>query len=209
MINLFIIEDDKTTRESLVEYIKFYPQINLVAALRSAEEGLLYLRRPTNDKPDILILDIGLPGMTGIESIPAIRKCCPDLDIMMFTTYEEEDKIFKALRSGACSYISKRTPLDIIMDSIQTVYDGGSYMSPVIARKIAESYHKKDKVSYNLTDRQMQIVKGLVDGLSYQRIADQLNISIGTVRTHIKNIYKSMEVNSSLELVNKFHSGEV
>ena len=209
MINLFIVEDDKITRESLIEYLEFYPDINLVSAVRSAEEGLLYLRRALKSMPNVMLLDIGLPGMSGIESIPAFRKSCPDMDIIMFTTYEEDDKIFAALSAGACSYISKRTPLETIVSSIKTVYDGGAYMSPVIARKIAEQYRVKKTNSGKLSERQMEIVNGLVDGLSYQKIADKLHIAIGTVRVHIKNIYKILEVNSSLEVVKKYHAGEV
>lgn len=210
MTNVLIVEDDKVTRESLTTYIGHFPDLRLLHAAVSAEEGIHFLRL-NDEKPDILLLDIGLPGMSGLESIPSFKAIKPDLDIIMFTTYEEEEKIFAALCAGACSYISKRTPLKTIMESIKTVASGGSYMSPSIARKIANHFKPapRPKANNDLTDRQMDIIHNLVDGLSYKMIADKLNISLDTVRHHIKNIYKVLQVNSKIEVVKKFNMGEV
>jgi len=210
MIKVLIVEDDTVTRESLTTYIEHHPGLSLAIAVDNAEAGIDALRL-LPDRPDIILLDIGLPGMSGLEAIPSIKKVDPALDIIMFTTYEEEEKIFAALCAGACSYISKRTPLKTIMESIKTVHAGGSYMSPSIARKIANHFKPEQKPisTDQITDRQMEIIVCLVDGLSYKMIADKLNISIDTVRSHIKKIYKALQVNSSLEVVKKYTAGEL
>ena len=211
MTKILIVEDDTVTRESLVKYIELYPDLELAHAAVTAEDGIHKLRT-ASISPDILLLDVGLPGISGIESIPIFRGIKPDLDIIMFTTYEEEEKIFAALCAGACSYISKRTPLKTIMDSIKTVAQGGSYMSPSIARKIANHFQPKPKVNSSsnlLTDRQMEIIVNLVEGLSYKMIASKMNISLDTVRSHIRNIYKTLEVNSKIEVIKKYNLGEV
>ncbi len=207
MINICVVEDDLVTRESLIAYINQYPNLELVFAANSAEDGIRDLRR-MGRHADVLLLDIGLPGMSGLESISTFKQINPQLDIIMFTTYEEEDKIFSALCNGACSYISKRTPLKTIMESIVTVYNGGSYMSPSIARKIVNHFKPKPvkKPAYELSDRQIQIINCLMDGLSYKMIAAELNISIDTVRSHIKKIYRQLQVNSSMELVKKYNA---
>ena len=209
MIDIAIVEDDHVTRESLIAYIEHIADFRLMYAATSAEEGLHVMRRNTA-KPDVLLLDIGLPGISGLESIAAFKQAAPDIDIIMFTTFEEEEKIFQALCAGACSYISKKTPLKTIMESIRIVHRGGSYMSPSIARKIAHYFQpKQQEKKAALTNRQMEIVICLVDGLSYKKIANKLNISLDTVRSHIKNIYKVLEVNSSLEVVKKYSLGEI
>lgn len=208
MTNLMIVEDDAVTRESLIQYVDAYPNLQLTAAFESAEEAIDYAR-VHSDSIDVLLLDIGLPGISGLDSIGQFKDINAGLDIIMFTTYEEEDKIFTALCAGACSYISKRTPLKTIMESIVTVHQGGSYMSPSIARKIANHFLPKPKVDSGLSKRQKEIVRALVDGLSYKMIASKLNISLDTVRSHIKNIYKTLQVNSSLEVVHKYNSGQI
>ncbi len=210
-IHLAIIEDDTVIRESLEAYLGAHPAIQLSIVAGSVEEFLekagTHGRQP---KPDVLLLDIGLPGMSGIEGIRHIKQKFPDLDIIMLTTFEEDDKIFKSLCSGACSYISKRTPLPTIQEAIFTIYRGGSFMSPSIARKVVQHFMpKKRKEEDLLSPRQQQIVEGLVDGLSYKLIADKLSISIDTVRDHIKNIYRVLAVNSKAEVIRKSLDGDI
>jgi DNA-binding NarL/FixJ family response regulator len=209
-IKLAIVEDDPVIAESVEAYTSEHPSISIVCNLNSVEAFLERVKAPFTPEIDVLLLDIGLPGMTGIQGIYHIRQIYPDLDIIMLTTYEEDEKIFNALCAGACSYISKRTSLVKIREAIFTVYRGGSYMSPSIARKIAQRFmpktSKKEKV---LTERQMQVVQGLVDGLSYKLIADKLNISLETVRDHIKRIYRTLEINSKAEIIRKALEGEL
>ncbi|MEM8527692.1 MAG: response regulator transcription factor [Bacteroidota bacterium] len=209
-IKLAIVEDDAVIRESVEAYMETHPSIQITFTVDSVEAFLEKARAAIQPQLDVLLLDIGLPGMTGIQGLYHIRQQYPNMDIIMLTTFEEDDKIFDALCAGACSYISKRTPLTKIREAIFTVYRGGSYMSPSIARKIAQRFMPKAKKKENaLSERQMQIVQALVDGLSYKMIANKLNISLDTVRDHIKRIYRTLEVNSKAEVIKKVLKGDI
>ena len=203
-IRLAIIEDDPVIKESLESYLGAHPSLELQISEKSVEQFLHKIRKQPNLSINMLLLDIGLPGMSGIEGIPLIKKYFPDLDILMLTTFEESEMVFAALCAGACSYISKRTPLAKIQEAIFMVQKGGSYMSPSIARKVVKHFVPKPKANKaNLSARQQEIVQGLVDGLTYKMIAQKLYISIDTVRDHIKKIYKTLEVNSKAEVIRK------
>lgn len=215
IIKVGVIEDDKTINMSLSSSIEMYPAMQLIFSVFSVEEALEFFENGEFNGVDVILLDIGLPGMDGLTAIPHIRNRLDKTDIIMLTTYEENEKIFQALASGACSYISKKTSLKVIMDSVFTVYRGGSYMSPSIARKIAQHFmpiqeikvaQKKDAI---LSERQIEIVQNLSKGMSYKMIAEKLEISIDTVRSHIKKIYKSLEVNSKIEVINMFRDGKI
>ncbi len=208
-INLAIIEDEKVIRESLFTYLSANPTFKIRWSEESVEDFLRIIKLPSPSKPDILLLDIQLPGMTGLEGIRLIKEELPEVDIIMLTTFEDTDSIFKALREGACSYISKRTPLKEIMKAVQVVSQGGSFMSPTIARRIADHFNPVQKKRPVLPQRQQEIVNGILDGLSYQEIADKLFISIDTVRFHIKKIYKTLEVSSKSELIKKSLKGDI
>lgn len=205
-LNLVIVEDDTLVLEGLISFFELQGSIRIIETFQSAEKFLKYLEKKL-DLSFILLLDIQLPGQTGVEALPKIKNLKPDLDVIILTTFEETDMIFKALSAGACSYISKRVPLPKIKDAIEVVKRGGSYMSPAIARKIANYYAPKK--SENLTSRQLEIVNGIVKGLSYKMIASELNISIDTVRSHIKNIYNTLEINSKAELIRKSFDNEL
>jgi len=210
-IRVGIIEDNKTINQSLVASIEMYPALTLAFNAFSAEEGIKKLSE-IEMSPDVILLDIGLPEMDGITAIPHIKKSLEKVDIIMLTAFDETERIFNALSAGACSYIAKNTSLKVIMDSIFTVYRGGSYMSPTIARKIANHFSPVDQIKPAhdvLTPRQLDMVKGLSEGLSYKMIAEKYKISIDTVRTHIKNIYKQLEINSKIEVVNMYRDGHL
>jgi DNA-binding NarL/FixJ family response regulator len=209
-IKLAIVEDDPVIRESLESFLGEHPAIEISLVAKSMEEFLTAIKDPSRPQIDVLLLDIGLPGMSGIQGIYHIRQKYPDTDIVMLTTFEEEDKIFDALCAGACSYMTKRTSLVTIRDAIFTIHRGGSYMSPTIARKIAQHFMPKaPKEGDVLSPRQKEIVQGIVDGLSYKMIGDKLDISIDTVRDHIKRIYRALEVNSKAEVIRKSLEGEI
>lgn len=210
-IHLAIIEDDPVIRESLESYLGAHPALQFTAVATSIEDFFEQVEKAARlPRIDLLLLDIGLPGMSGIEGIRHIRQKFPETDIVMLTTFEEDDKIFKSLCSGACSYISKRTPLTTIQEAIFTIHRGGSFMSPSIARKVVQYFMPKERKAEDvLSPRQQQIVQGLVDGLSYKLIADKLSISIDTVRDHIKNIYRILEVNSKAEVIRKALEGGI
>ncbi len=211
LIRLAIIEDNTLTRESLEGYFSAHPAIKISMSAESME--LFFEKIAQSGRPpeiDLMLLDIGLPGMSGIDGIRHLRQKFPDMDIVMLTTFEENELIFKSLCAGACSYISKRTPLNTIQEAIFTIHRGGSYMSPAIARKVVEYFMPKaPKENGILSPRQQEIVEGLVDGLSYKLIADRLGISIDTVRDHIKHIYKALEVNSRTEVIRKKLDGKI
>ena len=206
-ISLAIIEDDTVVQESLETFFKLHPEIQVVSVTSSVEDFLNQVNS-LNKIPKIFLLDINLKGMSGLKGIPLIKKELPNSEIIMLTTFEETNSIFKALTLGACSYMSKRTSLQKILEAILIVNNGGSYMSPAIARKIV-NYYKPKKTKQTLTKRQKEIVDGIVAGKSYKMIAADLFVSIDTVRSHIKNIYKTLEIHSKAELIRKSFDNEL
>lgn len=211
-IILAIVEDDPIVKESLHQFFEAAPLINFTATYLSVEDFLEHLDQELNTGINMVLLDIQLPGMSGLEGIAPIKSKLPNADIVMFTTYEEEEKIFDALCKGAISYISKRTSLAKLLDALLIIGRGGSYMSPSIARKVVQYFIPKKEVvkeSVKLTTRQVEIVDSIVDGLSYKMVAEKLGISIETVRDHIKKIYKLLHINSKGELIRKKLEGDI
>ena len=208
VINLGIIEDETLVLDNLELYFQIQNEIEVVSTSGSVED---FLENYSPGKQiDIFLLDIGLPGVSGLEGIRPIKNLLPKADIIMLTAFDDSDRIFKALCAGAVSYITKSTDLPTIKDALLKVSRGGSYMSPSIARKVINHFapQKKNK-NEGLTPRQEQIVQGLVDGLSYKLIADKYMISVETVRDHIKKIYKKLHVNSKAEVIRKKLDGEI
>lgn len=207
MIVLGIVEDDNGIRESLVEYLKTEPEFETVFAERGVEEFLQNIHKhPT---PDIVLLDINLGGMTGIEGIPFIKEALPNVEIMMISVLGDSNSIFKSICAGATGYIDKETPLNKIKEAIITLSEGGSPITPAIARKMVDFFSPKKTFSEDLTARERDIIQGIVDGLSYKMIADRLNISMDTVRKHILKTYRKLQINSKGELLAKFHQGKI
>jgi DNA-binding NarL/FixJ family response regulator len=207
-IRLAIIEDEVLIQESLKSFFDSVPHIACLKVSASVEDFLKQLHT-LQILPDVLLLDINLLGMTGIEGIPLLLNEMPVLDIIMLTTFEDNDSIFKALCAGACSYLSKKTSLKKIQEAVEVVQDGGSYMSPSIARKIVNHYAPRSTKKNVLSPRETDVVNGIVAGKSYQQIADDLFVSLNTVRTHIKHIYKALGVNNKAGLIKKSYDGEI
>lgn len=210
MITIGIVEDNVKIRSLIQRYLDMQDSMSCKVALDSVEEMLEHLKE--YDQPDVLLMDIQLPGMSGIEGIGIIKKEYPDIEIMMLTVYHDSHKIFDSLVAGASGYLLKHTSLPEIKESIETLAEGGAPMSPQIARKVIQHFsdsEKKKKPESNLTAREQDIVNGLVDGLSYKLIADRFDISIDTVRAHIRNIYKKLHVNSKAEVIAKSLRGEI
>ena len=197
-------------RDNVSKFISFHEEFDIVAVHSTATSFLDALTINPSFLSDILLLDIGLPGISGLEAIPLILEKMPGLNIVMLTTYEEEDIILKALCSGACSYISKKASLEEIVEALRIVANGGSYMSPSIAREIV-NHLMGGRVSKAtiLTDRQKEILEKLVDGKSYQTIAGELFISVETVRSHIKKMYKVLQVNNKTEAITQYMKGHI
>lgn len=207
---IHIVEDNKVIRESVSKFISFHEEFSIGEIAVSADSFLSSTIPVQDETIHILLLDIGLPGTSGIDAIPLILDKYPELNIVMLTTYEEEDLILKALCSGACSYISKKARLEDIVEALRIVAKGGSYMSPSIAREIV-NHLMGGRVSKAtiLSDRQKEILERLVDGKSYQNIAAELFISVETVRTHVKKMYKVLHVNNKTEAITQYMLGYI
>lgn len=205
-----MIEDNEVVRNSVTKFISFHEEFQLGIIAGSVESYLHELNLNPNAEGDVLLLDIGLPGISGIEAIPKILDETPDLDIIMLTTYEEEDVIVKAICSGATSYLSKKSSLEEIIEAIRIVVKGGSYMSPRIAREIVKHLMggRVSRASI-LTDRQREILEEMMNGSSYSTIAKKLFISVETVRTHVKKMYKTLQVNNKSEAIAMYLRGEI
>ncbi len=204
MIQIVITEDNDTVREGLMTLIDNSAHMQCLAGFGSCEELLDNFARV--QEADIFLMDIGLPGMSGIDGVREIKKRKPDALILMLTVYEDEDLVFDALKAGAIGYLLKKThPLKLI-DSIEEAYHGGSPMSSNIARKVVAFFQKSAapaETKNDLSPREMDILQELCQGNSYKIIAYNLNISIDTVRTHIRKIYRKLQVHSQSEAVIK------
>lgn len=205
-----IIDDNLTIRSYVAKFIGLHSEFEVVKVFGSIESFLYEKDKNPEFTFDILLLDIGLPGISGIEGIPRIKSLLPEVDIIMLTTYEEEDVILKAICAGACSYLSKKASLEEILKTIKVVDKGGSYMSPSIAREIIQ-YLSGSQVSKAtiLTKRQKEIIKSLVDGKTYREIANELFLSPETVKCHIKNMYKVLQVNNKAEAITMYLKGNI
>lgn len=212
IIKLGIIEDEPLVQENLSVFFDALPNTHLVYVAASVQE---FLTEVPAGAIDILLLDIGLPGISGIDGIRMLKQQFEGVSIIMLTAYEDPDKIFRALHAGADAYLVKRSTLQAIKEAVVTVHNGGSFMSPSIARKVFDFFAPQAARKHNgqaeeaLTPRQEQIVEGLVEGLSYKMIADKYTISVETVRDHIKKIYRKLHVNSKAEVIRKRMSGEI
>ena len=208
MILVGIIEDDNQIRTLLQQYLDRQPGFSCTLVYNSVESFRKALSPET--QPDVLLMDIGLPGMSGIDGMKLIKQDYPDVDIVMLTVYNDADKIFQSLCAGATGYLLKNTPLEEIKEGIELLTRGGSPMSPQIARKVIDFFgSEKKKVASPLSEKEKEIVVGLVDGLSYKLIADRMSISLETVRFHIKNIYRKLHVHSKAEVISKSLKGEI
>ena len=209
MAKIGIIEDNKKIRQLIQRYLDMQDGMECSTAVESVEEMLEYL--DSYSKPDVLLMDIQLPGMSGIEGMKVFQEKFPEIEIIMLTVYHDSHKIFDSLKAGASGYLLKHTSLPEIKEAIDLLLSGGAPMSPQIARKVITHFNEsgQKKSESNLTAREQDIVNGLVDGLSYKMIADRLNISIDTVRAHIRNMYKKLHVNSKAEVIAKSLRGEL
>jgi DNA-binding NarL/FixJ family response regulator len=203
-IKVSIVEDDAKLRETLVRYFAGQSGFRCVKAYANAEAALADI---PSHPPDVVLMDINLPGMSGIECVSRLRRAVPQLKIIMLTVFEEGEQVFQALSAGAFGYLVKSNRPAKILEAIREVYDGGSPMSGHIARKVVQSFqaHAAARAeTESLTARELEVLQGLSRGQPYKEIASELGISLSTVRTYIQRIYEKLHVHSQTEAVMKF-----
>jgi len=205
LIDVVIVEDDEIIRSGLECMLEEAEDMRCVASFGDCESAL---RDLADKRVDVLLMDIGLPGMSGIEGVKAIRKILGDLDIIMVTIHSDDTRIFDALRAGARGYLTKNVAPERLINAIREVHAGGAPMNARIARLVVDSMRRSG--GSTLTKREREVLGSLCEGNSYKMIADRLFISDKTVHTHIKNIYRKLEVHSQTEAVSKaFRDGLV
>ncbi len=200
-MRLIIVEDDPLLLENLTILLSGEAGITVAGAYRSGEEALTAL---ADVSPEVMLTDLGLPGMSGVNLIKAAKQQIPSLEIMTHTVFEDRDKVFSAIKAGASGYLLKgSTPREII-ESLHALYRGGAPMSPKIARKVIHEFQDESaETKFLLTHREKEIVKRVEEGLTYKEIGERLSISTHTVHTHIKNIYEKLQAKDRNEAISK------
>ena len=204
MISVSIVDDEAALRDSIATFINGSQGFRCASAYGSAEAALQGLPK---DNPDVVLMDINMAGLNGIECVRKLKAISPAIQIVMFTVYEDTDQIFKALAAGATGYLLKRLPPAKLLQAIQEVQEGGSPMSSSIARKVVASFQlatPDPKQRHRLSPREEAVLDFLAKGLTYKQIADELQISIDTVRTYLRRIYEKLHVQSRTEAVAKY-----
>lgn len=194
-----IFEDNKALLESFIYLINSTKGLALAGAHDNANK---VLENIADEKPDVVLMDIEMAGINGIAATALIKKQFPEIQILIQTIFEDDDKVFNALCAGASGYLLKNTSPAMIVQAIEEVYNGGAPMSPSIASKVVQSFHKKPlEEGVSLTEREQQVLQYLTEGKSYKMIAAAMNIGYGTVHVHLKHIYQKLHVNSMSEAV--------
>lgn len=205
MITVYIVEDNKDISALLQSIVQKSKQYYFAGSCSSGEEALIKIPELL---PDVVLMDIGLPGINGIECVRQLKKDCPNVEFIMCTVYDEDEKVFEALKVGANSYILKKSKPEILLAAIQEVYEGGSPMSSDIARKIVmrlqQPSQEQVKSKFKISNREEEILVQLSKGFTYTEIADILCISVKTLKKHIYNIYEKLHVDNKVEALNKF-----
>ena len=206
MTKIAIVEDSKTTREGLERIINLTPDYQCVCACTTAEDAL---RELPPLKPEIVLMDIQLPGMSGIECVARLKELLPDVQVIMLTVYADPDRIFSAIRAGASGYLLKRAASERLFQAIREVQAGGAPMSGAIARKVFGYFQNQQPSAEaeKLSTREREILELIIAGLSNKEIAGRLSVSVLTLRWHLKQIYKKLHVHSRVEVVLKFRPG--
>jgi len=207
-ISVSIVEDMADVRQKIKSMIEESEEFICLSTYSNAENALEELPAL---KPDIVLMDINLPGMNGIECIKKVKKKCPQIQFMMFTIYENSEQIYEALAAGASGYLLKKTPPEKILKALKELYEGGAPMSAHIARKVVTFFQKESSSANDsslLSNREKEVLALLSKGFLYKEISDQLFISTGTVRQHIHKIYEKLHVQNRTEAINKFYGRE-
>jgi DNA-binding NarL/FixJ family response regulator len=203
VIEVAIVEDRREIRESLALLIGGTPGFHCTGSFRSMEEALDKLRA---HQPHVLLSDIGLPGMSGIEGISILKQRYPDLLILMLTVYDDDERIFDAICAGACGYLLKKTPPVRLLESLREATSGGAPMSPEVAKRVMTLFREirpPERADYQLTPHETRLLKLLVEGHNYKTAAGELGVTVHTVSFHLRSIYEKLQVHSKSEAVAK------
>lgn len=206
-IEVAIVEDNEALGESLQRVVESIPDARCIGVWGSAEEGL---KKIDAFRPSIVLMDINLPGMSGIEATALLKRHLPEIQVIIVTVHREHEKIFDALKAGACGYLIKRSRAADVRQAILDVHSGGAPMSAEIARRVVEAFHQgttkadEGQESVNLSQRETSVAQLIAEGLANKEIADRLGISTETVRGHLKNIYEKLHVRSRTEAAVKY-----
>lgn len=201
VIRIALVEDSRRTREGLAALIAGTPGLELGGQWSSMEQALAGIGAAV---PDVLLTDIGLPGMSGIDGVQRLRERFPNLRMLILSVHGDDDHVFEAICAGACGYLLKDTPPHQLLDALVQAHGGGAPMSPSIARRVLTMFQRfapPRGVEHDLTDRELDVLKELSDGLGYKQIAAALGMSLDTVRFHLRNIYGKLHVHSKSEAV--------
>ena len=203
-IKVAIFDDNKILLDSLFQLINGSPGFECVGAFPNCNELISDIKK---SKPDVVLMDIEMPGMSGIDAVLVIKRNFPEIKILMETVFEEDEKVFATICNGAEGYILKNTPPVEILEAIKEIYEGGAPMTPSIAFKVLKMFRNKTSSTnienFSLTDREKEVLNLLIKGMSYKLIAENCFISVETVNGHIRNIYKKLQVHSKGEAVAK------
>ena len=204
-IKVSIVEDINEVRESIRKLLQGSDEFALVSSFENAEQAEKHI---PYEQPDIVIMDISLPGKSGIQCLQKIKDKCPDTQFMMYTIFEDDQKVFEALEAGASGYLLKKTPKEKILESLKELYEGGSPMSTQIARKVIQAFQRSKTMSEeekSLTRKEKEVLDLLSKGFLYKEIADQLSITVNTVKQHIHRVYEKLHVTNKAEAINKIY----
>ena len=196
-----IVEDNTELREGLQQLVQGAPGMKCIGAFSSCEQFFLQLDRL---RPQVALMDIALPGMSGIDGARELKSRAPDVEVLMLTVYEDDRRIFDSICAGASGYLLKKTPPAGILRAIRDLREGGAPMSPKVARRVLDLVQERApaaSTAISLSDREREVLTGMVKGMSYKMLADWLSISVDTVRSHVKNVYEKLHVHSKSEAV--------
>ena len=202
-IKVAIVEDQREIRECLALLVNGTDGYTCSGSYRSMEEAIEKIPRQV---PDVLLSDIGLPGMSGIDGVRRLKELCPNLLVLMLTVYDDDERIFDAMCAGACGYLLKKTPPARLIASLQEVVDGGAPMSPEVARRVIALFREirpPDRADYHLTPHETRLLKLFVEGHNYKTAAVELKVSVNTINFHVRSIYDKLQVHSRSEAVAK------
>ena len=202
-IKVAIVEDQREIRECLALLVNGTDGYTCSGSYRSMEEAIEKIPRQV---PDVLLSDIGLPGMSGIDGVRRLKELCPNLLVLMLTVYDDDERIFDAMCAGACGYLLKKTPPARLIASLQEAVDGGAPMSPEVARRVIALFREirpPDRADYHLTPHETRLLKLFVEGHNYKTAAVELKVSVNTINFHVRSIYDKLQVHSRSEAVAK------